>query len=81
MKRKNLLILFLFGGFLFRWGIELGDLLMASISNKQGLLATKTQLEMNKLVVKSQEPPVYDDGNAIGFHVDYDEPYYEDINE
>lgn len=74
MKRRTLLI-FIFGGIMFRWVIDLGDMLLTIITNKQKLNATKTQMEMNELLATA--PEQYDDGHAIGFTLP-DEEYYEE---
>lgn len=80
MKGSKILISFILGGIIFRWGIEIIDLLTASLANKQGLSATKTQLEMNKLVAETQGVAEFSETQAIGFNVE-EEYYYEDEEE
>jgi len=76
MKNKNL-ILFLFGGFVFRYGLDLADMVITWLTNKQTLSATKAQIEINNLVGSQEQI----DTHAIGFiqpedYLEEDE-YYE----
>ena len=76
--KKNMignLFIFILGGIVFRWVIDIGDILLQNITNKQTVSATKTQLELNKLV--EDKPDEYIETSVMGFQAP-EEEYFED---
>ena len=76
MKKCNALIIFLFGGFVFRYGLDFMEMLVTHFSNLQTLSASKLQCEIAELSKPLENEE--DSGQAIGFEIYPQEEIYED---
>jgi len=73
-NRWEALFWFLLGAFIFRWIIDVGDILIQKIANGHTVASAKSQFELNKLMSEDNGGST----QAIGFEIPQYEEYYEE---